>query len=183
MNSDTPSGRPPAAPFAAVCGLFCPACTLYIATTEDPARLGKLAAMFGHTEEEMKCLGCRSQVRGPYCRVCRMVTCAAERGVDFCAECADYPCEVLKEFQAARPHRLDLFEDGKLIREKGFATWFGDTFARYSCEECRTLNSAYDLVCRRCGHDPGSPFVRRHREAIARHVAAAPVRNEEGPGE
>jgi len=31
---------------AAVCGLYCEACSLYIATTEDPARLTALAKLF-----------------------------------------------------------------------------------------------------------------------------------------
>ncbi|MFX1347012.1 MAG: DUF3795 domain-containing protein, partial [Promethearchaeota archaeon] len=48
---------------AAVCGLFCPACTVFIATQEDPARLKLIANQFGITEEEMKCNGCRSDKR------------------------------------------------------------------------------------------------------------------------
>jgi len=76
---------------AAVCGLYCEACTLFIATKEDPARLKEMAARFQISEEEIKCYGCRSDKRGPYCEICKMYGCAAERGIDFCVECAEYP--------------------------------------------------------------------------------------------
>ena len=61
---------------AAVCGLYCEACTLYIATKEDPKRLKALAARFQLTEEEVRCNGCRSDKKGPYCRICKMAACA-----------------------------------------------------------------------------------------------------------
>jgi len=34
----------------------------------------------------------------------------------------------------------------------------------------RTLNSACDLKCRACGHEPGNEFVAAHREEIAERL-------------
>ena len=59
---------------AAVCGLYCEACTLFIATTEDPARLKGFAERFQLSEDAMRCYGCRSDERGPYCQTCKMFT-------------------------------------------------------------------------------------------------------------
>ena len=39
---------------AAVCGLYCKACTLYIASTEDAERLSRIATQFQFTEDEVK---------------------------------------------------------------------------------------------------------------------------------
>lgn len=157
---------------AAVCGLFCPGCTLYIGTTEEPGRLAGIAARFGVDIEDARCLGCRSEVRSFYCRTCRIVKCADDRGVPFCALCEDYPCHMLREFQDERPHRAELFSDGERIREIGCEQWHDEKYADYSCEECATVNSAYDLACRHCGHEPGSPFAGRHREIIAAALKA-----------
>jgi len=152
--------------FAAACGLFCPGCTLYIGTTEDPERLARTAGRFDVSPEEARCLGCRSDVKSPYRRTCEIVKCADERGVKYCALCTDYPCQMLKDFQAQLPHRAELFEDGNRIREVGFEKWHEETHERYTCPKCSTINSAYDLSCRKCGNEPGSPFVERHRERI-----------------
>lgn len=151
---------------AAVCGLYCEACTLYIATTEDPERLKVLAERFQLTEEEMKCCGCRAEKRGPYCLTCKMFSCAAERGIDFCSECDEYPCKDLKQFQSERPHRIELWDDLERIRDIGHKNWLKEVRKNYSCSGCRTLNSAYDLKCRKCGQEPSCDYVARHRQSI-----------------
>ncbi len=45
---------------AAVCGLYCKACTIYIGTREDPARIEALSARFGVPAEELKCFCSRT---------------------------------------------------------------------------------------------------------------------------
>lgn len=151
---------------AAVCGLYCKACSLFIATTEDPARLKGMAAQFQISEEEVKCYGCRSAKRGPYCKICKMSVCASERGIDFCIECAEYPCNDLKQFQSARPHRIELWDDLERIRAIGYEHWLKEIEGNYTCPQCRSINSAYDLKCRKCGREPSCDYVAGHKEAI-----------------
>ena len=171
MNMSTEPMQTPDKRLAAVCGLFCPACSLFIATQEDPERLIKHAKRFQRSEEEMKCYGCRSDKRGPYCQICKMFTCAAEKGLDFCGACAEYPCEELKTFQAAAPHRKELWHAQARIKAVGYEQWFQEMSAMYACPDCQTINSAYDLTCRQCGREPSCEYVSRHREAIRQHLA------------
>ncbi len=89
---------------SAVCGLYCPACSLFIGTHEDPERLASKAEQLGHSIDELKCEGCRSDKLCFFCKtLCVMKPCAADKGVDFCGECDEYPCNGIKEFQVARP--------------------------------------------------------------------------------
>jgi hypothetical protein len=152
---------------AAVCGLFCPACTIYIGSTEDNERLRPIAAQAGKKPEEIRCEGCRSDVRFIYCQTCKLDKCASEKGVDFCGICSSYPCADLKEFQAAMPHRIDLWENQDRIRQVGPEKWFDEMIERYSCPDCGSINSAYDLKCRKCGRVPSCEYVSRHRDEIA----------------
>lgn len=108
---------------AAVCGLYCEACSLFISTTDDPERLKWHAAQMHISEEESKCYGCRSDKRLPYCEKCKMISCAAERGIDFCIECEDYPCDDLKQFQSAMPHRIELWDNLARIKSVGYKQW------------------------------------------------------------
>jgi len=156
---------------AAVCGLLCQACTIYIAGHEDPERLARLAAGFEQSTEETYCDGCRAERRMSYCRSCTMFACAAERGLAFCGECVDYPCADLLTFGCERPHRADIHEDLRRIGEIGPEAWMEEARLRYTCPSCGTINSAYDLRCRHCGHDPGNAYVEAHREAIATRLS------------
>jgi hypothetical protein len=153
---------------AAVCGLFCRACTLYIGSTEEPERLVKIAERMGRTVEEVVCHGCRAARRSFYCQTCRIADCAAGRGLEFCGGCEEYPCELLRVFQAERPHRAELWQDQERIREIGWEKWLQEKAAHYSCPACETINSAYDMACHRCGHTPSSRFGAAHREEISR---------------
>jgi predicted RNA-binding Zn-ribbon protein involved in translation (DUF1610 family) len=155
---------------AAVCGLYCEACSIYIATTEEPERLKKHAAAFGITEEACRCYGCGSQKRLPYCDQCRMYDCAAERGIDFCSQCETYPCNDLKRFQAERPHRIELWKNLERIRSVGYEQWMKEIREHYTCPTCGTLNSTYDLKCRKCGEEPSCGYVAEHGEVILQYL-------------
>lgn len=173
MKKDDPRFATPDKETAAVCGLFCPGCSLFLATSEDdPQRLQAIAARFGKSAEEIRCRGCRSDVRSFYCRQCRFVQCAAEKGIDFCGECADYPCAELREFQAARPHRIELWQSQERIRTTGLANWYREMLEHFACPACGTLNSCYDEACRACGNAPANGYTKVHREEIARQLAA-----------
>lgn len=151
---------------AAVCGLYCEACSWFIATAEDPLRLQRLAAQMHFTEEESRCYGCRSDKKLAYCETCKMFTCASERGIDFCSDCKEYPCNDLKEFQSAMPHRIELWGNLERIRVVGYEQWRKEVRGHYTCPECQTLNSAYDLKCRKCGAEPSCRYVTEHRQEI-----------------
>lgn len=151
---------------SAVCGLFCPACTIYIATREDPERLKNLAKISNLSLEEMKCYGCRSEKRIPYCEKCKMVKCANEKGIDFCGECEEYPCDDLKKFQSELPHRIELWRDQQRIMEVGYKKWFMEATGHYSCHQCNTINSAYDVICRKCEATPSCTYVDLHKKEI-----------------
>ena len=164
-NTQKPDKR-----LAAVCGLFCPGCRIYIATHEDPKKLKQIAEYFNIRIEDAKCEGCRTEKRFPYCEKCKMARCAIEKGIDFCGECQEYPCEDLKKFQSALPHRIELWKNQQRIREIGYEKWFAEMIAHYSCPKCAAINSAYDLTCRKCGNDPSCTYVSLHREQIISHL-------------
>jgi len=155
---------------AAVCGLYCEACSWFIATTEDPERLKRLAAQSQFSEQESKCYGCRSEKRLPYCEKCKMFVCAIEQGFAFCSECEGYPCEDLKQFQAARPHRIGVWVNLEQIKAVGYKQWLKEIKGNYTCPRCQTINSAYDLKCRQCGEEPSCNYVARHREIIEEYL-------------
>lgn len=154
----------------AVCGLFCPGCSIFIGAHDDPARLQKIAERRGLPVDEVKCEGCRSDRRYPYCATCKMFACAAEKGIDFCGQCADYPCADLKAFQAALPHRLELWANQERLKTVGFEQWFAEKLAHYACPQCQTINSAYDLTCRKCGASPSCAYVAQHQAEITAHL-------------
>ena len=87
----------------AACGNDCAACPRYTAhpfeKSENELRhTAELWMKIGYrdhivTNGEIACAGCRPENQCRY----NVVNCCAEKGLKTCAECADYPCERMKE--------------------------------------------------------------------------------------
>jgi len=156
---------------AAVCGLYCPSCTVFIATQEDPKRLEALANLMGITSEEIRCNGCRSDKRIPYCDTCKIYPCAEQKGIEFCGECDEYPCTEIKEFQAAGAHRFELWESQELLVKLGYDKWMEEMLNYYSCPKCSIINSAYDSKCRSCNNQPSNKYTEKYGKEIIKFLA------------
>jgi hypothetical protein len=95
----------------AYCGLDCAACPAFHASerlTVDArqAVADKWNVEFGgtHAVADIDCVGCTAEGRhAPYCTVCEIRLCGAEKAVATCAECADYDCAKLAGFLAGVP--------------------------------------------------------------------------------
>lgn len=150
----------------AACGLFCPACAIFIASNEDPQRLKRQAESLNLTIEETQCEGCRSKKRNANCNKCFMLKCTTEKGIDFCSECKEYPCKELKEFQSIMPHRIELWKDLDRIKAVGFENYFVEALENYKCQKCETLNSGWDISCRKCGNTPSCNYIANNKLEI-----------------
>ncbi len=87
----------------AACGNDCGSCPRYLPKTDDELRrTAELWEKIGYrdhivTNEEISCNGCTPE---NWCRY-KIVCCAAERKIDNCGECPDYPCvKILSCFKA-----------------------------------------------------------------------------------
>jgi hypothetical protein len=155
----------------AVCGLFCPACGIFIAQRESPENQKRTAENLQIPVKALRCDGCRAEKRFAYCETCKMAACAEEKGLEYCVECAEYPCTTLREFQSAMPHRIELWQAQARIKEVGYEKWFEEMLGHYSCPECGTINSAYHLACRACGATPSCAYVDLHKAEIVSYLS------------
>ena len=67
---------------ATACLLYCGSCRFYM---------------------NRDCQGCESPVKP----TCTIRNCCRERGLTFCAECVDFPCETIRSFRGIHPKWLE----------------------------------------------------------------------------
>ncbi len=157
---------------ASVCGLFCPACPVFMAHNRSPELKPRLAEMMGISPEEVKCEGCRSTNRFALCKQwCTFDKCALERGVDFCGQCDEFPCAQYKAFQLEKPHRIEMYEDQQRLGQVDVDVWLEEKTGQFSCPECGNLNSFYMLQCPECGNTPACAFVEKHMDKLKAHLS------------
>jgi len=101
----------------AYCGLVCRTCPIYVATRqEDKEVQGKMRAeivrlcheqygMQYQLEDITDCDGCRTEGGRLFApsTMCRIRTCARQKGIENCAHCPDYACGWLEKIFVTDP--------------------------------------------------------------------------------
>lgn len=162
----------PGSNLVGACGLYCGSCGIYLATQEnDIDKLLHYAVVLEQTLPETCCDGCGSDRKSAHCsHQCLFVACTQRQGVAFCGQCDRFLCREFSAFQSAMPHRFGMEKSQNFLVEQGIEQWLAYQNDQFTCRNCNTVNSAYDLACRKCGVTPSCPYVLRHREAIEKHL-------------
>ncbi len=135
------------------CGLNCGACPVLGANERgDEEWLRKAAEEDECTIDDLRCHGCKTDSTAMYCTGCEMRFCAKDKGLEYCSECTDFPCEIITDFRNDRhPHHSAIFKNLRTIREKGLKTWLEEERVRWLCPECGTRFYWYSQYCSGCG--------------------------------
>lgn len=136
--------------YDAPCGLYCGACGTILADRKGTVEA--LAEEWGRKPEELVCHGCKSETTAVFCRTCTFRDCVASRGIDYCFQCGDFPCEALAGFRDdPAPHHSVVVRNGLRMREVGLERWLEEQRVRWSCPDCGEPFFWYDASCRTCG--------------------------------
>ena len=107
----------------AYCGLNCSQCPTFLATQENSDEKRRQVAeqwskqyKAAFKPEDINCDGCASNGRlFGHCSICKIRQCGRERGLENCASCNDYPCQILEDFfQIAPQGKINLEEIRKM---------------------------------------------------------------------
>lgn len=134
----------------APCGLYCGVCGIYQATvTNDEELKAKFARAYGVPAENLACLGCRSNQIFEYCRVCGIKSCAAEKDLEGCHLCADFPCDKVEAFPVPEG-KLNILRAVPRWRELGTEQWVAEEAKLFSCKSCGNQMFRGAKKCRKC---------------------------------
>jgi len=144
----------------AVCGLYCGACPMYIATqTNDEQKQSALLKQFSSGPmkfkmEDLLCDGCIGNGRvASFCRSCPIRSCPADKqNVARCSDCPDFPCSRISNFNNdGMLHHAEVLQNLRQIREMGIKKWAKYEEECWRCPQCRMPMSWYDSKCSKCG--------------------------------
>jgi len=172
-NTDSGNHAKPGKNLVAACGLYCGSCGIYQATMENNAeKLLQYAIVLKQSFDETLCFGCKADRKSAHCsKMCTIIKCTFNKGIEFCGACQEFPCKALTDFQSKMPHRTEILVSQKRLKEIGWEQWLVETKENYSCPQCNKVNTAYEIHCRKCGFTPGNKFVLRHMELINNHLS------------
>jgi hypothetical protein len=138
------------------CGNYCGACEILNAYKNGTGN--EIAALWGASPEEIKCLGCKTGTVFKNCTLCGIRKCAMEKGVQHCVSCGEFPCRILesgKSLVDQLPHLKAIPQNMRTIKKKGAKYWLREQEAKWRCPDCGAPFSWYKEKCSGCGRDLG----------------------------
>jgi len=116
----------------AYCGLACGTCPIHLATFEQDKALqlskrktiakkcNELYGMNLQPEDITDCDGCRANTGKIFqgCLNCRIRKCASRKGIDSCAHCNDYACNLLLKHFSLDPEAKTRLEEIRQRRKR-----------------------------------------------------------------
>lgn len=107
--------------FLTPCGLDCSDCSIRLRTKEELDYWKKQNV----DPDKIRCNGCRSDRNGHHWSAdCKILQCCVyERNLEFCAECADFPCSDLDEWAAGYEHHAKAVEILHEMKKMGIDAW------------------------------------------------------------
>ncbi len=111
------------------CGLPCFACGFYLAN-KHPELQSLISETYGIPVQKAVCKGCRNEGGkcGHHPMACRLYPCAEEKGIEFCHECTDFPCDYLHPYADRADlvwHNTKVF-NLCLMKKMGLEAWAKD---------------------------------------------------------
>ncbi len=144
---------------AAPCGLYCGACSTYVARKRgDKAALNAVAKRISERrgwvikpEEDLVCNGCLSPQLAIFCRRCAMRECTIKKEITHCAQCPDFPCQTIINFNNdGLPHHSEVLSNIHRQQEMGINAWLDEQENRWRCSTCGCVIEWYDIKCPQC---------------------------------
>ena len=144
---------------AAVCGLYCGACRLYRAWSDNNQKgleeiYQRMSSRQQMTRDNLQCDGCLAQGHlTPWCRQCAIRLCPDDKpGVTRCSDCSDFPCSRITTFNNdGMRHHAEVLANLCRQREIGVNEWLREQDKRWRCPHCQAPVDWYAQSCFRCG--------------------------------
>ena len=144
---------------AAPCGLYCGACSIYVAGIRgDSKRLEQIARAMAEylgrpvEVKDLACGGCLSGVIALQCRDCVRRACALGKGLTHCAQCSDFPCQRIIDFNNdGMRHHSEVLDNIRRQRLIGIDAWIEEQKERWRCHNCGHAVDWYINQCPDCG--------------------------------
>lgn len=109
---------------------------------------------YKHCYHEKPCSGCLNNDIGKpeHCRKCKIKDCVKGKEMNYCFECAEYPCKLIKNLDKSYKKRYEtsLIENSESVRQYGLKQFMDRQKQKYTCSYCGGIISIHDRECSEC---------------------------------
>ena len=127
----------------AYCGLNCAKCDMYEAAHGNKRLRDEIVKWFKEERNEIiepkqiRCEGCKGPLDVHWSSDCKIMLCAKKKGVRYCFQCTDFPCDTLNAFASdGVSHHKRTIGNLKKMRKMGIGGWIAQQTKNGKCVFC-----------------------------------------------
>lgn len=139
------------------CGIYCGACSIFLATTEGGDLKKAVSKSLGIPEDKIACQGCGELLARRSLRVCEILRCLESKEQQYCYECDQYHADDCERFE--KIYRSHLERDGFDLRQSlqrlestTVEKWLEENAKKWICQSCGAQIYLGLSRCHRCGN-------------------------------
>ena len=107
-----------------------------------------------HCDSDEPCMGCRDgKGKSEHCRTCEILACVTAKGLPYCKDCYEFPCEKLRKFHLTYIERFGhgFLQNARLMRAQGEEALIRQQREDWTCPSCGGVVCIHDGLCSECG--------------------------------
>jgi hypothetical protein len=127
----------------AYCGLNCAKCDIYEAAHGNTKLMEEIVNWFKEERketvkpEQIKCERCRGPLDVHWSSDCKIMLCAKSKRVQYCFQCSEFPCSILKAFASdGISHHKKTVENLHRMKQVGMNAWIAEQEKIRKCSFC-----------------------------------------------
>lgn len=109
---------------------------------------------YKHCYTKKPCDGCFKSDNGKpeHCRKCKIKDCIKELKINYCYECSNYPCKLIKNLEKSynKRYQTSLMENSDCVKKYGLEAFMIQQKKKYTCKNCGGIISIHDKECSEC---------------------------------
>lgn len=109
---------------------------------------------YKHCYHKKPCDGCLNSDQGKpkHCRKCKIKDCIKTKKLNFCFECLEYPCKLIKNLKKSynKRYQTSLMENSEYVKQNGLKEFMKFQKEKYTCIKCGGIISIHDRECSEC---------------------------------
>ncbi|MCQ5128680.1 DUF3795 domain-containing protein [Butyricicoccus faecihominis] len=114
---------------------------------------------YKHCYHKKPCLGCLYSDEGKpeHCRACKIKDCVREKGLSYCYQCAEYPCQRIKNLEKSyhKRYHASLMQNSRTVETEGLEAFMQSQRQAFTCPKCGGVISLHDDECSECQEPKG----------------------------
>ena len=111
-------------------------------------------ACYKHCNSSNPCNGCfmESKIKKRICHNCRIKACILNKSIQYCYECNQFPCKLIKKLnnKYAKQYDVDLINNSISVRDDGFESFLKMDYRWWHHEKCGGILSMQEGFCSEC---------------------------------